>query len=160
MLLVPFIVTIFSLPLSISLFPSLVKVVKRKKDRCSWFCIGIILCNRKEAHLARSFTIILCGITTYTLSFPSFDNSFFLSPFFFAESLSRSVFQTTNHNNNRRPTAQMIETDNDEKNRRRQHHHHHRSTTNTTTRLQQREETSTNTKLSNQQFKQAPLLSA
>jgi hypothetical protein len=117
------------------------------------------VCDREEAHLARSFTITLCGITTHTLSFLSYDNSFFfLSLFFFAVSLSRSIFQTTNHNNNRKSTAQMIESDDDEKNRCGQHQHHHRSTTNTTMSFQRRE-TRTNTKLSNQQFKQAPRLS-
>jgi hypothetical protein len=133
---------------------------KKKRKRCLYFRIWIIVCDEKEAHLARSFAISLCGITTHTLSFLSYDNSFFSFSLFFL-SLCLAVFQTTNHNNNRRPTAQMIESDDDEKNRRRQHHHN-RSTTNTTTRLQRREkrrETSTNTKLSNQQFKQAPLLS-
>ncbi len=52
----------------------------------------------------------------------------------------------------------MIESDDDEKNRCGQHQHHHRSTTNTTMSFQRRE-TRTNTKLSNQQFKQAPRLS-
>jgi hypothetical protein len=54
----------------------------------------------------------------------------------------------------------MIENDNGEKNLRRlKYHYYHRSTTNMTTKLQQRK-TSTNTKLSNQQFKQALLPSS
>lgn len=55
---------------------------KRKEKRCIDFGTWIIVRDRKEAHLARSFTITLRGITTHT--FFSFLRQFlfFLSLFF------------------------------------------------------------------------------
>ncbi len=139
-----------------AMFSLLMKVLKKKERKV--FCyiyMSSSVGSWKEAHLARSFIVILCGITTHFL-FCFFRQFLFFSLTLYSLSLSllsRCLFQITNHNNNRRQiaTAQMIENVNDKKNLRchKHHNYYNRLTIKMTTNLQQHK-TNIYTKSSNQ----------